>query len=353
MKNNKKLFSPWQFFVFFIMSAFLITCCFLLFFSGIDMPLEIIKGRAIITFLNVIFLSALFTAIDVFRRLYTIKRPITRILDATKKIRQGDFSVRIPSQGISEFDIIIDDINSMTEELSGIETLRSDFISNVSHELKTPLAVIQNYSAMLQNPNLTQNERDEYVKVLLSTSRRLSNLITNILKLNKLENQQIFPNSKKYDLSEQLCECLLGFEISIEEKELNVETDIDLDIYINSDSELLALVWNNVISNAVKFTDKGGKITVSLKKENNFAVVKISDTGCGISPETGKHIFEKFYQGDKSHAMQGNGLGLALVKRIIDIVQGEIELTSEVGKGSIFTVKLRCNDNEVSIKTNS
>lgn len=341
MKNNKKLFSPWQFFVFFIMSAFLITCCFLLFLTGIDMPREMVRGRAIITFLNVIFLSALFTAIDFFRRLYTIKRPITKILEATKKIRQGDFSVRIPSQGIYEFDVIIDDINSMTEELSGMETLRSDFISNVSHELKTPLAVIQNYSAMLQNPNIVQKEHDEYVKVLLSTSRRLSNLITNILRLNKLENQQIFPNSKKYDLSEQLCECLLGFEISIEEKELNIETDIDLDIYINSDSELLALVWNNVISNAVKFTDKGGKITVSLKKENNFAVVKISDTGCGISPETGKHIFEKFYQGDKSHAMQGNGLGLALVKRIMDIVQGEIELTSEVGKGSIFTVKLR------------
>ncbi|MBQ4095806.1 MAG: HAMP domain-containing histidine kinase, partial [Oscillospiraceae bacterium] len=165
--------------------------------------------------------------------------------------------------------------------------------------------------------------------------------ITNILKLNKLENQQIFPTAKPYNLSEQLCECLLQFENVWEDKSIDIETDIAEDISINADSELMSLVWNNLLSNAFKFTEKGGRVSVSLSADDEKAIVRVSDTGCGISKEVGKHIFEKFYQGDTSHSVQGNGLGLALVKRVIDISGSDISVRSEVGEGTAFTVTLK------------
>lgn len=168
-------------------------------------------------------------------------------------------------------------------------------------------------------------------------------MITNILKLNKLENQQIFPQPQEFDLGEQLCECLLVFEYAWEKKNLEIETDIQDGVRIKSDPELLHLVWNNLFSNAVKFTPPGGTIRVSLKAEEKNMVVSVSDTGCGIDPETGKHIFAKFYQGDTSHATQGNGLGLALVKRVVDILQGEISVQSIPHQGSTFTVRIRRN----------
>ena len=229
----------------------------------------------------------------------------------------------------------------MAEEIGSVETLRTDFIANVSHELKTPLAIMQNYGTMLAAPDLPDEKRIEYAKGITENSRKLASLITNILKLNKLENQQIFPVSERYDLSEQLCQSLLQFEEIWEQKEINIETNIEDEIYISSDEELLGLVWNNLLSNAFKFTENGGTVTVTLSADKDFAAVRISDTGCGISTETGAHIFEKFYQGDTSHAMQGNGLGLALVKRVVDIMNGEIAVESVVGKGSTFTVTLK------------
>ena len=233
----------------------------------------------------------------------------------------------------------------MAKELGSVETLRTDFIANVSHELKTPLAVMQNYGTMLQSPDLTDEKRIEYAKGITDNSRRLASLITNILKLNKLENQQIFPVPEHFDLSEQLCESLLQFEEIWEQKGIEIETDIEDEININSDSELLSLVWNNLLSNAFKFTENGGTVSVTLTADESCATVKISDTGCGISAETGAHIFEKFYQGDTSHAMKGNGLGLALVKRVVDIMNGEIAVESKVGMGSTFTVRLKRGDN--------
>jgi signal transduction histidine kinase len=199
---------------------------------------------------------------------------------------------------------------------------------------------MQNYGTLLAQPNLSEEQRLEYADAITSASKRLANLITNILKLNKLENQQIYPQKQTYDLGEQLCECLLSFENAWERKNLEVVTEIDEDVWVRSDPELLTLVWNNLFSNAIKFTDADGRIGLSLKREGGRAVVRVWDNGCGISPETGAHIFEKFYQGDTSHATQGNGLGLALVKRVVDIVGGEISVASAVGRGSEFTVKL-------------
>jgi len=210
------------------------------------------------------------------------------------------------------------------------------FFQNASHELKTPLAVIQNYGSLLQDPALPKEQRVEYAKAVTDASRRLADLIANILKLNKLENQQIFPQAETYDLGEQLRECLLGFEDAWEAKELAVEADIPDGVAVRTDRELLTLVWNNLFSNAVKFTDAGGSIHVFLRHTGTQAEVCVTDTGCGMSPETGRHIFEKFYQGDSSHATQGNGLGLALVRRVVDIVGGEIAVKSTLGKGTTF-----------------
>lgn len=350
-RSVRFLFSIRRYTIFFLLMAFVITCCMILFLhmmtrsTGLEFTREHIEQAAKVTFLNVIWLSLLCTVIDGIRRRFMVKRPVQKIVDAAEQIMKGDFSVRIPplpSMDImSGFDVIADYFNQMAQELSGIETLRTDFIANVSHELKTPLAVIQNYGAMLQQLNLLEENRLEYAEAITDTSRRLANLITNILKLNKLENQQIYPKTKTYDLGEQLCECLLSFENDWEDKALEIETDIEGEMLVDTDAELLSLVWNNLFSNAIKFTEPKGKVTLSLKSAGEFAVVQISDTGCGISPEVGKHMFEKFYQGDTSHATQGNGLGLALVKRVIDIVNGDISVSSEVGKGSTFTVKLR------------
>lgn len=351
MSYRKLLHGLSSWFIFFITAAFSVTCCMMLFVTVLSDTLDIIfteeniASAAKLTFGNVLLISLLFTIIDTVRRKLMVDRPTKRIVSAGEKITSGDFSVRIESFGdnyaYESFNSIIDCFNKMAQELGSVETLRTDFIANVSHELKTPLAVMQNYGTMLQSPELSDERRIEYAKGITDNSRRLASLITNILKLNKLENQQIFPVSQRFDLSEQLCQSLLQFEEIWEQKGIDIETDIEDSVYISSDSELLGLVWNNLLSNAFKFTENGGTVSVTLAADENSATVKVSDTGCGISPETGAHIFEKFYQGDTSHAMHGNGLGLALVKRVVDIMNGEIAVESEVGKGSTFTVKLK------------
>ncbi|MBE6951931.1 MAG: HAMP domain-containing histidine kinase [Ruminococcaceae bacterium] len=339
--------------VFFLLMAFVITCCMLLFLqilmrtTDIVLTEENLKIAAKLTFVNVLFLSLICTVIDALRRKLTIQRPVQKIIAAAEKIMQGDFSVRIaPIQRTDyedTFNQIIDCFNKMAQELSATETLRTDFIANVSHELKTPLAVMQNYGTLLQTPGLSEEKRIEYAKAITDASRRLADLVSNILKLSKLENQQVALSTKPYDLGEQLCECLLGFEELWEKKALEIETELADNVIVTADAEMMALVWNNLFSNAIKFTAAGGKIALRLTTDGNDAVVRISDTGCGISAEVGKHMFDKFYQGDSSRATQGNGLGLALVKRIIDLTESEISVESEVGVGTTFTVRMRRN----------
>lgn len=335
---------------FFLLIAFVLTCCITLFLhtmqaSGIVYTRENIALAAKITFANVLWLSLLCTVLDAVRRRITIGKPVRQIAEATEKVIQGDFSVRIdiPKLTVAETGIplIAEHVNRMIEELAGTETLRTDFIANVSHELKSPLAVMQNYGTLLQQPDLPEDKRLEYAKVIADYCRSLADMVTNILKLNKLENQTIYPDARTYDLGEQLCECLLTFEDTWEKKELEIQTDIEENVLVKADPELLSLVWNNLFSNAIKFTEPGGTVSLRLKADGDRAVVHVSDTGCGISQEAGKHIFEKFYQGDTSHAVKGNGLGLALVKRVMDIAGGDVKVSSVVGKGSVFTVTLR------------
>ncbi len=337
--------------VFFLLVAFVITCCMLLFVTtlsdslNVELTGENLGAAAKLTFLNVVLLSLIFSVIDALRRRYTVEKPVQHITEAAEKMIRGDFSVRIspPNSFVRDatFNRIIDCFNKMAEELGGVETLRTDFIANVSHELKTPLAVMRNYGTLLQQPGLEEEKRIEYARSVTEASRRMADMMTNILKLNRLENQQIFPQSGEYDLGEQLCECLLGYEEVWEEADIDIETDIEEGVRVKADAELLGLVWNNLLSNAFKFTPKGGRVSLSLKSEGEYAVVQVRDTGCGMSAETGAHIFEKFYQGDTSRATQGNGLGLALVKRVVDIMQGEISVESALGVGSSFTVKIR------------
>lgn len=341
-KKTRSIFSLKRYIIIFLLIAFVVSCSFFLFLGSMNFTKEEIQANAILTFLNVLFLSLIFCLIDGIQRKISIERPVKKILKATEELAKGNFKARVEKvrliHGRNEFDVIAENINKMAGELSGIETLRTDFVSNVSHELKTPLSVIGNYSTMLQAKELSDEKRLEYAVAISNATSRLSELVTNILKLNKLENQQIYPDKQSYDLGEQLAECIIGFEDVWEKKNIELDTDIDDNVIINADKELLSLVWNNLLSNAFKFTDEGGTVKVSLKKESGKVVATVSDTGCGISEETGKHIFDKFYQGDTSHATKGNGLGLALVKRVVDICGADISVKSTVGQGTTFTV---------------
>jgi signal transduction histidine kinase len=271
-------------------------------------------------------------------------RPMRRLGAAARNIAQGDFSVRIAplrKDGKKDFvEVMFDDFNTMAQELESIEILKNDFIANVSHEIKTPLSIIQNYAAALQDENLKAEERREYIKAIVTSSQKLSGLVSNILKLNKLENQKIIPAAYPYDLGEQLRRCVLAFEDLWDQKNITVTADLD-DITICYDESMLEMVWNNLIANAIKFTAPGGFITITLKKMAGFAAARIIDSGCGMDAETQKHIFDKFYQGDLSHSQGGNGLGLALVKKALDISGAKINVLSKAGEGSAFTVWLK------------
>jgi len=339
-----------SFMLFFLTVGFIVSCCMMLFVRTLADTMELtltndnIAAAAKVTFWNVILITFLFKFADYIRRKIMVERPTKIITEATEKIMSGDFSVRIKpmqSSGTEGFNQIAMAINQMAEELGSVETLRTDFIANVSHEMKTPLAVMQNYGTLLQSPDLSEEKRIEYAKGVTDGSRRMADMMTNILKLNRLENQQIYPQVSEFDLGEQLCELLLQYENVWEKANIEIETDIAEDVKVKADAELLGHVWNNLFSNAFKFTPSGGTVTVSLTATDHHAIVKVTDTGCGMTPEVGAHIFEKFYQGDTSHSVQGNGLGLALVKRVIDIMQGEIGVESAVGKGSTFTVRIR------------
>lgn len=337
--------------VFFLLIAFLVTCTTALFVSVLSASLDVpltdreLNAAAKLTFGNVILLSVLFTGTDILRRKFTTEKVTKHIADAAYKMVQGDFSVRIAPVnrlGMDEkFNEIIDCFNRMAEELEGVETLRTDFIANVSHEMKTPLAVIRNYGTLLQAPNLDEESRLEYARGVTDGSHRLADMMTNILKLNRLEKQQIYPKTEEYDLGEQLCRCLLDYESVWESKQIELEVSLAEQVLVHSDMELLSFVWSNLFSNAFKFTPENGKVSVVLEQDGEQVEVRVSDTGCGMSVQVGEHIFEKFYQGDSSHATQGNGLGLALVKRVIDILHGEISVESVLGEGSTFTVRFR------------
>lgn len=310
------------------------------------------KEKSTIAILILIFIllsSLICTLLDIIRRKITIERPLKDILSATKKMAQGNFNILLlpdhKKQNYTSYDYIKNDLNYLAKELSKNEILKNDFISNVSHEIKTPLAVIQNYVKLLMDNNLDQETKEKYLISLQMACNKLSNLVTNILKLNKLENQILKSEFKEFNLTESITNQILQYESIIDKKKIDLNCDLEDDIYIFNEENYLELIWSNLISNAIKFTDNKGSINISLLKLNDEVIFKIKDTGCGIDTETGKHIFDKFYQGDTSHSKEGNGLGLALVKKVIDILGGEISVESELGKGTTFIVKIKGEKN--------
>ena len=230
----------------------------------------------------------------------------------------------------------------MVRELKKNEIFKSDFISNVSHEFKTPLSTIQGYATLLQSPDLTLDERNIYTSYIIEACQKLTTLTSNILKLSKIDNQEIKINYHSYRLDEQIREVILSYEKQWTEK--NIDLDIELDeLYINSDEDMLNQVWANLIGNAIKFSNQNGIIKIRLTKKEGCVEFVIEDNGIGMSQETMEHIYDKFYQGDNSHSKEGNGLGLSLVKKILDLIGGEIEVSSKLDQGTCFIVNIKVN----------
>lgn len=340
---KKSRFPPYLF------AAYLIV---LLLMCGVHTGLVILSNREgwseiIQVIVPIVYWIAVAIGLTLFTRkmiMTTYEEPMQNLAEATKKVASGDFSVYVPTintpDKLDYLDVMILDFNKMVEELGSIETLKTDFVSNVSHEMKTPIAIIKNYAELIKMDSIKDEQRREYAQSIVEASNKLSNLVSNILKLSKLENQKITPEMKSYDVCRQLCDCVILFEDAWEEKKIELEIDMDDRAMINADESLLELVWNNLLSNAIKFTESGGTITIREVLNDKQIEISISDTGCGMSKESMKYIFDKFYQGDTSHSKEGNGLGLAMVKRVIELLDGEINVSSEEGKGSTFTVKL-------------
>lgn len=269
-----------------------------------------------------------------------IVRPVQRISEAFDRLSAGDFAVKVPeNEKIREIRDLAQHFNAMTYELSHMETLRADFVANVSHEFKTPIASIEGYATLLQNPGLSPEKHERYVEIILENARRLTNLSGNILMLSKLENQEIVPGKAEFRLDEQLRRCILLLEDKWTKKGIRWDIDLPRQVYYGSE-ELLEQVWVNLLDNAVKHSPDGGTISVRLREENAELTVCVADHGDGMSREVQKHIFEKFYQGDTSHKAEGNGLGLALVKRIVELSRGQISVESAPGCGAEFCILL-------------
>ncbi|MEG0733329.1 MAG: HAMP domain-containing sensor histidine kinase [Vagococcus sp.] len=272
-------------------------------------------------------------------------KPMRQLSDAANQVAAGDFSIYLSplhtSKHLDYLDAMFKDFNTMVEELGSLETMKSEFISNVSHELKTPLAVIQNYAMALQVDALSLEHRKEYTDTIITAAQNLTTLITNILNLNKLEHQEILPPSEPYNVCRQLYDCALAFEDIWTEKEIHFIADIEDRAYIRADSSMVEIIWRNLLSNAIKFTPPNGSVSLTQTSDDEQIIVRITDSGIGMAPATYQHIFERFYQGDTSHASEGNGLGLALTKRVIELIGANITVESEVGKGTTFTVKIK------------
>lgn len=274
----------------------------------------------------------------------TVLKPMSELTKATKRVTGGDYSVRLEigwseKHTVKELSDLIRDFNEMTEELQNTEMFRSDFISSFSHEFKTPLQSIRGFARQLYEGDLTPEQQKEFSKIILDETEYLSVLSQNTLMMTNLEHKDIVTDKTEFSLDEQLRSCMIRLEPQWSEKEIEIEMDLE-EVSVFWNELLLAHVWNNLFDNAVKFTPKGGKIFVSCHKKEGDITVEITDSGCGIPEDSIPHIFEKFYQADKSHASHGNGLGLPLAKRIVELFGGEIEVKSKVGEGTTFRITL-------------
>ncbi|KFN03197.1 sensor histidine kinase [Bacillus clarus] len=268
---------------------------------------------------------------------------IRTIIEPIQKIAKGDFSVKIRNeeQYDGEIGVLVKSINDMTDELNAMERMRQDFVSNVSHEIQSPLTSIKGFARALQEDTLSDEKRKHYLTIIETETTRLSKLSQNLLKLTLLESEEYSPVRETYRLDQQLKRIVLNSEPLWSEKELELELELDK-VFITADQESMNQVWINLIHNSIKFTPNGGAITVILKQNDERAEVRICDTGIGISQEQKQHIFERFYKADSSRNRThgGSGLGLAIVKKVIDLHKGEIKVESAEGKGAAFIVRI-------------
>lgn len=266
--------------------------------------------------------------------------PIQKISQGMNDVADGDFSIKLSTNSpINEVKEIYDSFDLMVRELSATEILQSDFMSNVSHEIKTPVNAIEGYAMLLQGSETTPEEQEEYIEKILFNTNRLSELVGNVLLLSKIDNQAIPKNETKFRLDEQIRQSIMQLETKWSEKDIELDVELESTEFVGN-ATLLIHVWNNLIGNAIKFNPQGGIVKLRLTSDSEAISFMVEDVGQGIEDEALKHIFDKFYQGDNSHKQEGNGLGLALVKRIVDLYDGQIYVENLEAGGCRFTVKL-------------
>lgn len=345
MKGSKlhRAFRRTAFTVFFVLCMLVALFLFLIFLlmrTSVFNITIISENTALIVICVVLFLLIVSQFFAVFWN-YRITKPLKDISAVMDAVSKGNFDVQIDTEKLyDEIRALGDSLNKMILELRSIEVMRSDFVSNVSHEFRAPLSAIQGYVTLLSNPALTKEQRETYFTLLSESTRDLSGLVDSVLKLSRLESQNITPKAEPFRLDEQLRRVVLLFESQWAQKE--IELDLDLPEYTyTGNAELLHQIWTNLFGNAVKYTPPHGKIGVQLcPQSDGSAIVRISDSGIGMNKEVRAHIFEKFYQGDTSHRASGNGLGLALVQTACQLTDSTVSVESEEGAGSTFCVHL-------------
>ena len=301
---------------------------------------KVLKDLSVLTLVSLTTVSTVicgFVSYFVGRRILT---PMVKLSTASKEVAKGNYSIRVEdSSKMEEVQTTFRNFNAMIKQLDSISTLSNDFAANVSHEFKTPLTAVEGYAMLLQDPTLTEEERQEYLEQILSNVHRLTELVGNILLLSKIENNGLADAYSQFRLDEQIRQSVVLLQNQWTEKDLNFDADLD-EVNIRASRELLTHVWSNLIGNAIKFSPRGGTVELRLLEQKECVIFTVRDQGCGMSPEVQQRIFEKFYQGDPSHKAMGHGLGLPMVKRIVELSEGVIEVESQEGQGSLFRVIL-------------
>lgn len=301
---------------------------------------EILQDISVLTLVSLAAVSTVicgFVSYFVGRRILT---PMVKLSAASREVAKGNYSVRVSdSSKMEEVQTTFRNFNAMIKQLDSISTLSNDFAANVSHEFKTPLTAVEGYAMLLQDPSLGEEERQEYLEQILTNVRRLTELVGDILLLTRIENKGLADAYSHFRLDEQIRRAVVLLQNQWMPKDLVIDGDLD-EVTIHASEGLLSHVWENLMSNAIKFSPQGGTIELRLLEQTECVVFTIRDEGCGMSPEVRERIFEKFYQGDTSHKGLGHGLGLSLAKRIVELSDGVIEVESEEGQGTLFRVIL-------------
>ena len=334
------LYNLISYIVFLITVSVVVSIGILIFSEVKDFETSIL---AIFVLLYILFTALIFFIIDYIRRNIIVQKPLNDILDATNLISKGEFDIKLKPRhnynNYDELDKIMININKMAIGLRNDEILKNDFISNFSHEIKTPIAIMNGYINLLKRNEMSKEERDEYIDKLYNSSINLSNLISNILKLNKLENGEM--ELKDVNLSSVLENVIISYDELINNKKINFDIDMDDRLIKYTNESFIQLIFSNLISNAIKFSKYEGIVEIKLKNKNDYIEFMVKDNGIGMSKDTIIHIFNRFYQGDTSHKTEGNGLGLSMVKKAIDRLGYKISIESEEEKGSTFIVDIR------------